>query len=61
MENTSDTLITLEELCEELMIGKNAAYHLLASGQIRGFRIGRIWKIPQASIGEYISEQLQGA
>lgn len=57
MENTSENLITIEELCEELMIGRNTAYHLLATGQIRGFRIGRIWKIPREAVSKYIAEQ----
>jgi excisionase family DNA binding protein len=57
MENTSESLITVEELCDELMIGRNAAYSLLASKQIKGFRIGRIWKIPRESISRYIKEQ----
>lgn len=57
MENTSERLVTIEELCEELMIGRNAAYHLLATGQLKGFRIGRIWKIPKESVNLYIREQ----
>lgn len=59
MENTSETLMTIEDVCEELMVGRNAVYQLLDSKKLRGFRIGRIWKIPRTSIGEYISEQLQ--
>jgi len=50
MENASTTLITVEELCEELIIGKNTAYKLLTSGKIKGFRIGRIWKIPRERV-----------
>ena len=57
MENGNQTLITVEELCEILMIGKNAAYRLLKEGKIKSFRIGRIWKIPRAGIDKYISEQ----
>ena len=57
MENASTTLITLEELCEELMIGKNTAYKLLTSGELKGFRIGRIWKIPRESLNRYLFEQ----
>ena len=57
MENNSESLITVDELCEELMIGRNAAYSLLSSNQIKGFRIGRIWKIPRESIQRYIREQ----
>ena len=47
-------IVNLDELCEQLSIGKNTAYDLLRSGQIKAFRIKRIWKIPQASINEYI-------
>ena len=57
MENASTTLITVEELCEELMIGKNTAYKLLTSGELKGFRIGRIWKIPRESLNRYLIEQ----
>ena len=57
MENASTTLITVEELCEELMIGKNTAYKLLTSGEIKGFRIGRMWKIPRESLKRYLIEQ----
>ena len=54
MENTSESLVTVEALCEELMIGRNAAYSLLATNKIKGFRIGRIWKIPRESVKQYI-------
>ena len=57
MENTSSTLITVEEVCESLMIGKNAAYRLLGEGKLKGFRIGRIWKIPRESLIEFINRQ----
>ena len=50
-------LITLEELCEQLSIGRNAAYHLLNSGELKAFRIGRIWKIPRKSVYHYILEE----
>lgn len=60
MENTSETLMTIEDVCEELMVGRNAVYQLLDSKKLKGFRIGRIWKIPRTSIGKYISEQLKG-
>lgn len=54
MENVEQSLMTLEELCETLMIGKNAAYRLLKEGKIKAFRIGRIWKIPRSSLAEYL-------
>ena len=48
-------IITLDDLCEQLMIGRNIAYKLLSSGKIKAFQIGRIWKIPQQSVDEYIA------
>lgn len=50
-------VLTVEELCEMLDIGKNAAYKLLASGKIHCFRHNRVWKIPKEGVVEYIRQQ----
>lgn len=47
-------LVTVEELCEMLSIGKNAAYKLLASGELKCFRSNRIWKISKQGVSEHI-------
>jgi len=47
-------LITIDDLCELLSIGRNSAYVLLNSGELKAFKIGRIWKIPREAISEYI-------
>ena len=49
--------ITVDELCELLSIGRNSAYSLLNSGDIKAFRIGRIWKISRESVFEYIKRK----
>lgn len=48
-------LLTIEDLCEVLMIGRNTAYRLLSSGAIRAFRIGRCWKIPRSAVNEFLT------
>lgn len=53
-ENFEHEILTVEELMELLYIGKNTAYQLLNSGEIRAFRIGRVWKIPKEAVGEYV-------
>ena len=35
-----DDLLTVEEACEALKMGKNALYELLASGKLKAFRTG---------------------
>ena len=57
MENDAVDLITVDELCELLQIGRSVAYRLLSSGEIGCFRINRIWKIPRESVVKYIKER----
>lgn len=54
MFNEYNDLVTVEDLCEMLSIGKNAAYKILAAGELKSFRYNRVWKIPKDSIIEYI-------
>ena len=54
-EEYSDVL-TVEEACEALRIGYNAIYDLLGSGNLKGSRNGRVWRIPKESIKQYILE-----
>lgn len=57
MFNDYDDLLTIEDLASILAIGKNAAYSLLNTKQIKAFRIGRTWKIPKESVELYILKQ----
>lgn len=57
MFNDFDDLLTIEELCSILTIGKNVAYSLLNTKQIKAFRIGRSWRIPKKSVELYILNQ----
>ena len=47
-------ILTVEELCNVLNIGANAAYELLNQEIAPAFRIGRRWKIPKESVISYI-------
>ena len=57
LNEPKDDLITLDEFMEMLNIGRTTAYQLLNSGEIKAFRIGRYWKIPRASVTEYVSRK----
>lgn len=56
MSNTD--LITIDEMREILSIGKNAAYTILNSGELKAFKIGKVWKIPRQSVYDYINDQV---
>ncbi|MBR2139395.1 MAG: helix-turn-helix domain-containing protein [Phascolarctobacterium sp.] len=49
-----DDVLTVTELMDFLAVGKNTAYKLLRSGEIKSFRIGRNYKIPKESVMTYI-------
>lgn len=52
----SPEILTVDDLCEVLAIGANAAYQLLNDGSIPAFRIGRRWKIPKEAVRQYINQ-----
>ena len=52
-----DDLFTTEQVAEILKIGKNALYKLLASGDLKAYRNGRVWRIPRQALEEYIRTQ----
>lgn len=49
-------VMTAEEACEVLRIGHNAIYALLNSGKLKGYRMGRNWRIPRESVRQFILE-----
>ena len=50
-------IMSVYEVSEALYIGKNRAYELLEEEVLKGFRIGRIWKIPRKNLEEYVIQQ----
>ena len=49
--------LRVEELMPILGIGRNTAYELIRSGQIRSVRAGRKIRVPKEAIAEYLSRQ----
>ena len=54
MLESYDDIMTPDEVCEVLRIGKNALYELLSSGQLKAYRNGRVWRIPKGAVVECI-------
>lgn len=51
------TVLTPRDVMDILDIGKNAAYALLNSGRLRGFRVGRSWRIAAEALEEFMMER----
>ena len=50
-------ILSVSDVCEILFIGRNRVYELLKSGVLKGFRVGRCWRIPKNSLQTYIVQR----
>ena len=58
--NESTEILTIDEACELLTVGKSTIYQMLGNGAIEGaFRIGKVWKIPRKAILDYINKRMR--
>lgn len=48
------TVLTPRDVMDILGIGKNTAYALLNTGKLRGFRVGRDWRITAEALEEFM-------
>lgn len=49
--------LTPREVMDLLYIGKNTLYKLLNSGELKGFRIGKQWRVERNALQEYVKNQ----
>ena len=54
-----DDILTTDEAAEVLRVGYNGLYELLNSGELKGYRQGRVWRIPKLAVQEYILKRAQ--
>ena len=50
------TVLTPLDVMDILGIGKNSTYNLLNSGKLRGFRVGRSWRVTADALDEFMLE-----
>lgn len=54
----NNDILRIEDVMEYLNIGKNTIYGLLQSGELKAFRIGKLWKIPRKALEEYVEKAM---
>ena len=50
-------ILTVDEACEALLMGRDRVYELLKTGKLKGFRGKRVWKVPKQALIKYVMEQ----
>ena len=56
-----DEILNIDQFCELLDIGKSTGYNLLKGGTGKGFKIGKVWKIPAKSVEEFVLKKIKYA
>ncbi len=53
-----DDILTITDVAEILKIGTTQAYKIVRSGELKGFKEGKDWKIPKSSLANYIKQRM---
>jgi excisionase family DNA binding protein len=56
MFNEYSDIVMVDDLCEMLTTGKNTAYTLLNTSNIKALHYGRVWRIPKQAVIDFIFE-----
>jgi excisionase family DNA binding protein len=54
-------LLTIKEVQDRLGISESTMFRLLKRKEIKGFKVGRVWKFEEKDIEEYIRQQREKA
>ena len=57
MFSNYDDVLTVSDVAEILYVGRNTVYELLNSEELKGFRIGKTWRVTKESLVSFISER----
>lgn len=53
---TMPLVLSVEDIADTLAIGRNKAYILINSGQIKSLRIGHHYRVPRDAFVEFITQ-----
>lgn len=52
-----EPVMSIQDVCDALMVGKNTVYNLIKSGKLNSFRIGKIWKISKNELVKFVCQE----
>lgn len=56
--NDNEKLLTVEELCQTLHIGKSTAMNLIKEKKVKAIKPGRRWMIPNEAVDLFIKKEM---
>ncbi len=52
-----ETLLTIEQVAEQLQISTRGVYRLMKIDEIKAFRVGKRWRFTQSEVSAYVKRQ----
>jgi excisionase family DNA binding protein len=56
----SAKLLTASQVAEQLQVTEHTVYEWLRTGKLRGLKVGRLWRVPQASLDAFLQNGKDG-
>ena len=53
------TFLTVEQVAKRLYVGRSTAYNMINAGEIKSFRFGRLIRVSENDLNEYLSSKMQ--
>jgi acetyl-CoA synthetase len=57
---TDEPLLTIAEVAEKLRVTTKTVRQWLQRGQMRGIKAGKLWRIPESAIDEFLKRPVRG-
>jgi acetyl-CoA synthetase len=52
----SETVYTPNEVAKRLKVDRDTIYKLLQDGELKGKKVGRLWRVSDSNLSEYLKE-----
>ena len=59
--NSMPLVLSVEDIADTLAIGRNKAYYLVKSGEIKALKLGQHYRIPREAFVEFIKRDDKSA
>lgn len=53
--------LTVEQVAKQLQVHPTTIHKLIKTGQLKGIRVGRLWRVPMEALEEYLKNSSIGS
>ena len=54
-------LLTLQQVADRLQVSKSSVYNWLRSGRLRAVKAGKLWRVPESALEDFLAAPAHNA